>query len=602
LPGSPPRPGAMVRAHFTHVLAGILLIGGSVSFLGCATVVAPSEGTSVSSTLVESPLMERDPAPREAHARILLIRGMTRAFLGDHAGAIELYEHALRLVPAEPALYAAIAEAYSELGDLNAARYHARQGSELAAKNLHYREALADLHARAGDLEAAMRIYQEILSAQPAHLGAHQVLARIQADAGLTTQALVTYERMLELVGESAVLRYQMLHLYERVGDHEGVLQSLAALIALDPADATLRHRLSETYQSLGRHDEAVRVLEDALLEMPHDVEVGLRLGELHRSLGREERADEVMALITTAGTQSPAQLVAQAAALLAERDDSAVAEAAEQLLILALEREPGQDDALALLGMLRLESARYGEAGDLLYQAARLQPRHLLRWKQSAAAFLEDRQPDRAAAVADEALFLFPGQLDLLRYAGYAWMDLFENEVAIARFDELVNLLLEDAPHELQGRAEALTALALLHDRNQNVEASDSCYQLALAADPDHPVALNNYAYRLAERGDRLDEALEMAQRAVAIMPENASFLDTLGWVYFVRGDYAAALKWIREAVDTGDAGAAIFEHLGDIQERLGNAEDARRSWEQALHLGAPEPRVLRKLEALQP
>jgi Tfp pilus assembly protein PilF len=106
------------------------------------------------------------------------------------------------------------------------------------------------------------------------------------------------------------------------------------------------------------------------------------------------------------------------------------------------------------------------------------------------------------------------------------------------------------------------------------------------LAAEPDNAVALNNLGYFLVERGERLEEALGMIQRAVRADPSNASFLDSLGWAYFKTGKLAEAERYLTEAARRNPASSAIQEHLGDLFERLGQTEKARAAWQKALTL----------------
>ena len=64
------------------------------------------------------------------------------------------------------------------------------------------------------------------------------------------------------------------------------------------------------------------------------------------------------------------------------------------------------------------------------------------------------------------------------------------------------------------------------------------------IARDPEHAAALNYLGYMLAERGERLDESVELIKRALAIDPDNGSYLDSLGWAYFKDGKLDLAVE----------------------------------------------------------
>ncbi|MGB6123229.1 MAG: tetratricopeptide repeat protein, partial [Bacteroidota bacterium] len=110
--------------------------------------------------------------------------------------------------------------------------------------------------------------------------------------------------------------------------------------------------------------------------------------------------------------------------------------------------------------------------------------------------------------------------------------------------------------------------------------------YDLAIGIEPENDLVLNNYGYSLAERGVRLDKALEMAKKAIKAQPENPSYLDTIGWIYFQLGRYREAERFVREAIEKGEDNAVVYEHLGDIYFKLNQQERALEHWNMALEL----------------
>ena len=74
-----------------------------------------------------------------------------------------------------------------------------------------------------------------------------------------------------------------------------------------------------------------------------------------------------------------------------------------------------------------------------------------------------------------------------------------------------------------------------------------------------------------LADRGNRLDEAVSLLKKAVAFDPQNGAYLDSLGWAYYKQGQYALAAEYARKAVLRMPNDPAIREHLADILEKTG-------------------------------
>ncbi|RMF33175.1 MAG: hypothetical protein D6747_07480, partial [Chlorobiota bacterium] len=109
--------------------------------------------------------------------------------------------------------------------------------------------------------------------------------------------------------------------------------------------------------------------------------------------------------------------------------------------------------------------------------------------------------------------------------------------------------------------------------------------YERLLFYDPSNAAAANNLAYILAERGERLAIALELATRALDADSTNPSYLDTYGWVLHKLGRYAEAGKYIERAIALSERpSATLFEHLGDNYSRLGVADKAHFWWQRAL------------------
>ena len=74
------------------------------------------------------------------------------------------------------------------------------------------------------------------------------------------------------------------------------------------------------------------------------------------------------------------------------------------------------------------------------------------------------------------------------------------------------------------------------------------------------------------------------MSTKAVSAQPENPSYLDTIGWIYYRLGDYHRALEEVAKAVAKGEVSSVVIEHLGDIHYKLGEREKALEFWKRAL------------------
>ncbi len=563
----------------------------------CLVVLLGLTGGGVLASRTAAAQAARDE--RAVEAQQLFVRGLTKAYLDDHEAALELFKAALRLVPREAAILSAAAVSEEALGDNTTALFYAEQARSHAPDNPYYHHQLAQLQLRAGNVSTAVQTYEALLDRFPNDHEALRELAQLQSMMGRSREAIATYERLIERAGDHPQVRRQILQLYFRLGDEVGTRRSLEALIALEPEDPAPWRLLGQLYLQQQKPDEALEAFEQAYEVNPNDFETVLALADLYRQTGREDDANGLLDRAMAVENATITELLTRAAPLYSRAGaDAEAALAATRLLERAVEIAPDNAEALLMLGDLRFQQGRYEEAARLLERALAHNPRDPHLWMRAAAAHLESGQAGEAVRVAEEGLLLFPGQLPLLRVAAYSLMQVNRNDEAIARFDEMLAILEEEAPDEAAERSEALAALGLLHARKKDQEASDAFYQQALALHPDNTLALNNYAYGLAERGTRLAEAREMARRAVALDPQNPSYLDTLGWIYFKLNQFDEARKWIGQAVDLGPVSAAVYDHYGDVHARLGDFDAARSFWRKALDLSPGNQALQLKLE----
>jgi len=110
---------------------------------------------------------------------------------------------------------------------------------------------------------------------------------------------------------------------------------------------------------------------------------------------------------------------------------------------------------------------------------------------------------------------------------------------------------------------------------------AYDSC----LVWKDDNIGCLNNYAYYLSVKGERLNEAEQMSLRTIKAEPNNPTYLDTYAWILFRLGRYDEAKVYIdRTMANDPDSSAVMLEHAGDIYYKAGEKEQAVKLWQQAL------------------
>jgi Flp pilus assembly protein TadD len=128
----------------------------------------------------------------------------------------------------------------------------------------------------------------------------------------------------------------------------------------------------------------------------------------------------------------------------------------------------------------------------------------------------------------------------------------------------------------------------AMIAELSGDVAAAQRGYEQALQVDRRAGVAANNLAWLYAEHGGNLDVALQLAQTAVARMPDQPEARDTLGWIYHRKGLSDLAIRTLRDAAQQQPRNPVILSHLGLAYARAGQSEAAKPLLEQALAIDA--------------
>jgi tetratricopeptide (TPR) repeat protein len=105
-------------------------------------------------------------------------------------------------------------------------------------------------------------------------------------------------------------------------------------------------------------------------------------------------------------------------------------------------------------------------------------------------------------------------------------------------------------------------TTLAYIAWMQKNTKGALGFYERALEMDENNTTAMNGLGYILVETNGDLLRGLRLCRRAVDKKPQNAAYMDSLGWAYFKNGDIIGARTWLRRALDLAAREKEIQDH----------------------------------------
>ena len=193
-------------------------------------------------------------------------------------------------------------------------------------------------------------------------------------------------------------------------------------------------------------------------------------------------------------------------------------------------------------------------------------------------------------AKQTDQAEKAFKHALDLNDQLQVSYMNLAELYRRTNRIDEAVmeyERLLDKNPKA----ASAHMMLGMIAEQRNEVEKAQRYYRKTLEISPHFAPAANNLAWLIAENGGNLDEALALAEVALAQQGDNPHIADTLGWIYYKKNAHLKAVSLLGEAAQKLPESPVVRYHLGMALARKGDAANGKKSLETALKMSPNFP-----------
>ena len=216
------------------------------------------------------------------------------------------------------------------------------------------------------------------------------------------------------------------------------------------------------------------------------------------------------------------------------------------------------------------------GRKGEIL--PARLRMAYLL---------YQQGDKDRARQILNDIRKLAPDREEIYLTSSY----FYEEE---SLWDRAIGIL-KEGMDKVERPGEIYFRLAVLYE-NRTRNESITYIKKVLELDPNNPDAQNFLGYTYAEQGNNLDEAEQLIRAALQAKPNSGQIIDSLGWVYYKKGQIDKAVFELERAHRLMPQDSTVTEHLADAYYRQKRYRDALRLYRRALELENPNTPELRK------
>ena len=473
-----------------------------------------------------------------------------------------------------------------------------QEAAEIKKDDLNILLSIAQLHFDFKQMEDAVAVVDRVLEKDSQHPEANFLKGRLALIDRDFDDALECFNLVVRRRPQNSMAHYLKAITLAGKGKSKAAQQELVNTVELNPRLLDARLALAKLYLRERNQVLARQQIEAALNLAPRDIRARMLSGNL-KILEQDAKGAE--AVFKEVIEEAPDYVAAYVRLGLLYNFMGRQGEALENFEK-ALQVNPRQTDALALMVNIYIRNKKYDNALQLCRKQRKKigeQPRHLALIEYlEGNIFLAKKDSKRAQQHFEEAIKIDPNILGSYLALARVYMRTEKIDEAIVQYEAV----LHKNPKFLGG----YMALGAIYEQRGEKGKAEANYRKALEIKSDFAPAANNLAWSLAERGGNIDEALGLAQIAKEQMPESPAIMDTLGWIYYIKGSYLSAIAELQDSVARDPHNPVINYHAGLAYYKNNQPNKSREFLEKALKIdqnfkGAEQARsILKDIKAI--
>lgn len=508
-------------------------------------------------------------------------KGMQFKVQGRTEDAILEFEKCLSIRKDDDAVYYALSKLELERGNSVQSAQYIIKANEIDPENTWYMEELAYMYYETQDFENAVKQFQRLVEIEPRNIDWMYGLSEALIKSGKDAQAIEVFNKMEAQVGKHPhfpLQRYAILMKLGKVSEAETELLDAKEEF---PEDPSIIGTLVDHYYRQNQTDKAEKFLEELVAADPSNGRAHLALADVYQRRNEMDRAFEALHM---AFKSSNLDIDTKMNVLINIQQQSVtIPDEAYPILETFVEMYPDSAKTHSIKGDYLLQSGDDERALKSYRKAVQLDASLYPIWNQ--VLIMEYQSEDFETLYEDSkaCLELFPTMVSVYLLNGISANRIEKYEAAQESLSVGAELIVNDQPME----AEFYGQLAEADFGMKEYDAMITHYKKAIMLDGHSPLLKNNFARRLATIKKELDLAASLAEQITDIASDDDVFLDTRGWVYFQKGDYKEAQKYLVKAIGNNPNNSSALEHMGDVYFMQNNTKDALDFWKEAKEKG---------------
>ena len=442
-------------------------------------------------------------------------------------------------------------------------------------KGVHAKNELARLKLGQNHIDAAEKLVNEVLKEHPKDMHATETrgIIALQKKDGLTAVnsfRLLTQDRPQDPQAWLLLARGHLLN------KEEGQAKEKAKkALELKPDFLDARKFLYGMFLQDKDYDTAIATIQSYLRLNDKDITNLVTLGEVYALKGDDAQARVTFQKIIALEPKNPQGYFQMARlGLKTKKTDEALKYADK-----ALQEQPNYLPALQLVVGIYQEQKQPEKALAAVRQNLARSPKNPQLHQMLGELLLIQKQPQAAVAPLEEVLNLNPRQVSALQLLALAYQQMPNADQALQQLEAKVA--------DPKSSPIISLVLATVYERQQKFDQAINLYNSLLARNLFTALARNNLAYLMAEHqptAENLARAQKLSSETLEENPEEASFLDTMGWILCKQEKYAQAKTYLEMAQEHAPGQPAMLYHLAWCEAKLGETAAARATLQKAL------------------
>lgn len=570
----------------------LLLALAIISYNSQTLFAKKDKKSKTSNTIVTTASGTTTKAQLETQA--LFISGVQAYLLGNTQDAVVKFNEVIRRDPKNDAAYFQLARIAFESRNMDKCIEFAQAALSINPTNEYYYQYLAEAYGEKKNFTEASKQYEKLLKLMPKEYDYYYDWAYMLTKAEKYKEAIDVYNLLEQKTGVQEELIFQKQPLYIKLGDVDASVKDIEKLVKLNPSEPRYIGLIGEVYQANKMYDKAIQTYNRILDKEPDNADALVSIAETYRKKGDIKKHDEyIERIFKNDKIDIDSKILTFIPYIEQLQKDSTLKDEVLKMADLLVSVHPDDVKALTAKADVLYNVGQKKEAQQQYSKVINMKDVPSTVWLQ--LYILDAELEDYNQLIADTKLGIEKEPKDLFGYFYNALANQQKKnyqpaaDVLTKAFDLEAKGETNKMEYTPQLKLQMLISLGDVSFELKNYERSDSAYEAALEIDPNNATVLNNYAYYLSERDNKLEKAERMSKKSNLLVDNNSAFLDTYAWIMYKMKNYTEALDWIEQALEQPDAKERpdLYLHYGDILFQLGKIDNAIKQWENALQKG---------------